>query len=77
MKVKVYGKEGCKKCTKLKEKFEKVVQNENLDADVEKVNDLEEMVSLGVMSTPAVTKDGEVVFSGEVPSEEEILKVLK
>ncbi len=78
MKIKVYGREGCAKCTKLKEKIEKVVRkNEIKDTEVEKVNDLEELVEKGIMSTPAVSRDGEIVIKGEVPSSDEILEFLE
>ncbi len=78
MKIKVYGKEGCAKCTKVKEKIEKVVKkNKITDANVEKVNDVQELIEKGVMSTPAVSKDGEIVIKGKVPTTDEILGFLE
>lgn len=78
MEVKVYGKQGCKKCTKVKETFEKITEKEGMDdIVVKKVNDMEELVSKGVMSTPAVSLDGKMIFVGKVPSEDDILKVLR
>ena len=78
MEIKVYGREGCAKCTEVKETFEEIIKKENMDkVTVKKVNDMEELVSMGVMSTPAVSVDGDIVFKGKVPSEDEILEVLR
>lgn len=77
MKIKVYGSECCGKCTKLKETIQKTVEKENIEAEVEKVTNIDELVQRGVMSTPAVDIDGEIVFKGKVPSPEEILEEIR
>ena len=47
-----------------------------IHAEVEKVTDINEITSFGVMMTPALAIDGEVKVVGKVPSVEEIKKLL-
>ncbi len=75
-KIQVLGT-GCKKCKKLEEHTREAVQQLSLDAEVEKVTDIEEIVRLGAMLTPALCVDGEVVLSGKVPSPEAIAALLE
>ena len=63
---------GCAKCAKLKEHAETAVNELGIDASVEKVDDIVEITSFGVMMTPALAVDGEVKVVGKVPSVEEI-----
>ncbi|MCS7470493.1 thioredoxin family protein [Stieleria sp. ICT_E10.1] len=67
---------GCRKCAALKENAETAVKQANLQADVEKIEDINEIVKFGVMSTPALAIDGQVKFVGKIPSPEEIIQVL-
>ena len=53
------------------------VAEAGVDAQVEKVTDLKEIVSYGVMGTPAVVVDGVVRAVGKVPRKEEVLAWLK
>ncbi|QGG49397.1 thioredoxin family protein [Heliorestis convoluta] len=71
MDIKVLGT-GCPKCNQLEERVKKVVQELGQKATVSKVGDIKEIMSYGVMMTPALVVDGEVKFSGKLPSEEEI-----
>ncbi|MFB6199193.1 MAG: thioredoxin family protein [Halobacteriaceae archaeon] len=61
----------------LKERVEEVVEANEIDAEVTKVEDAAELAKRGVMSTPALAVDGDVKFAGTVPSEEEVLEELK
>jgi small redox-active disulfide protein 2 len=63
---------GCAKCAKLKEHADTAVRELGIDASVEKVEDIVEITSFGVMMTPALAIDGEVKVVGKVPSVEEI-----
>lgn len=72
MQIKVFGP-GCAKCEETKALVEKVVKENNLNAAVEKITDLKEMMRHGVMSTPAVAIDGVVKCTGRVPSVAELL----
>ena len=68
---------GCSKCAKLKENVETAVQQASIEATVEKVTDINQMMSLGVMMTPALVVDGEVKSSGKVLSPEDIKQLLE
>ena len=67
---------GCPKCKKLVENAEGVVKELEGEYQVEKVTDIQEITSFGVMMTPALAVDGEVKSVGKVLSEEEIKKLL-
>lgn len=74
--IKVIG-EGCKDCDKLYENVTEAVNELNLDAKVEKVEDLIEIVKLGVMTSPSVMVDGKLMVSGNVASVKNLVKILK
>jgi small redox-active disulfide protein 2 len=63
---------GCAKCRKLYEISQKVVKENNIEAEVGKIEDLTEIMNFGVMITPALAIDGKVIVSGRVPSTEEL-----
>jgi small redox-active disulfide protein 2 len=67
---------GCKKCASLKENVEAALKQSGIEADVQKIEDINEIVKFGVMSTPALAVDGEVKIVGKVASTEEIIGVL-
>lgn len=74
-KVEILGT-GCRKCKKLFETTTKVISDNGLDAEVVKVEDIQEIVNRGVMMTPGLAVDGEVMSIGRLPSEAEILKMI-
>ncbi len=63
---------GCANCTHIAEKIEVIAAEQSVDVSVEKITDLETMMAYGVMSTPAVVMDEQVVHAGGVPSNETI-----
>lgn len=67
---------GCKKCAALKENAEAAIKQLGVEADVQKIEDINEIVKFGVMTTPALVVDGQVKFVGKVASPQEIVKVL-
>ena len=73
MKIEILGT-GCAKCVKTKEIVEKVLQECGFQADVVKVEDFETILSYGVMITPGLVIDGEVMVAGRVPSEDNVRK---
>lgn len=75
MNIKLIGS-GCDKCDQLYENVKAAVEELALDADIEKVEDLIEMVKLGVMSSPSLMIDGKLVVSGRVVSKEKIIELL-
>jgi len=68
---------GCPKCEKLKQHAEEAVKDLGDDALVEKVTDIMQITSFGVMMTPALVVDGQVKAVGKVPSVDEIKQMLK
>lgn len=76
MKIQILGP-GCPKCIKLAETTKQAVKDLGIDATVEKVADIREIMSYGVMITPALVVDGVVKVAGKVPSVEEIKKMLE
>ncbi len=75
MNIKVLGT-GCTKCKKLEEVTRKAVEEMNLNATVEKVEDIQKIMQYSVMRTPALVVDEKVVLSGELPSLEKIKEIL-
>jgi len=71
MKIKILGT-GCVKCKALEENAKKAVAQTGIFAQVEKVEDLVEIMNYGVMSTPGLVIDGEVKSTGKLLSHEEI-----
>ena len=67
---------GCPKCRKLAENAEAAAKELELEFEIEKVADINEMMKLGVMMTPALVVDGEVKVVGKVPSPDEIKQML-
>lgn len=75
MEIKVLGP-GCAKCKTTYNVVEKVIKDNNLHVALTKVDDIMEMMSYNILSTPAVVVNGEVKIKGRVPSETEIKELL-
>ena len=75
-KIKILGT-GCPNCLQTIAITEKVVKDNNIDATVEKVDDIMDIMSYNVLSTPAVVIDGEVKVRGRVPTKAELEELLK
>ena len=75
MEIKVLGT-GCAKCKRLEKNTKEAVEQLSLKVDVEKVEDIVEIMNYGVMTTPALVINGEVVIKGKVPSVSEIKELL-
>ena len=67
---------GCPKCRKLVENVETAARELELEFEIEKVTDINEIMKFGVMMTPALAIDGEVKVVGRVLSPDEIKKML-
>ncbi len=74
--VKVLGT-GCKKCQNLENKVRELVASYNIDATVEKVTDIQEMVNYGIMMTPGLIINEKVKSFGIIPKDDQILTWLK
>ncbi|MDI3534686.1 MAG: hypothetical protein PWQ82_1051 [Thermosediminibacterales bacterium] len=76
MVIKILGT-GCKNCIKLGENVSEAVKELGLDATIEKVTDIDDILDFGVMKTPGLVVNDKVKASGRVPSKEEIKKILE
>lgn len=64
---------GCAKCKMLHEAVLKAVAESGVQAEVRKIEDIAAILERGVLSTPALVKDGKVLVAGKVPSPKEIM----
>ena len=76
MTIKVLGT-GCKKCLTLEAKVKELVQQNNIDASVEKITDLNAIMSYGIMMTPGLVVNEKVVSTGIIPKDEQLINWLK
>lgn len=74
-KIQILGT-GCPKCKKLAENADAAAKAMGLEYELAKVTDLYQIMSYGVMITPALVVDGAVKVAGKVPSPEEIKQML-
>lgn len=65
--IKVLGT-GCANCKNTVQLIDQAAQAKGIEIQLEKVEDLQQIMSYGVMSTPAVVLDGTVVHAGGVPA---------
>lgn len=73
--IKILGP-GCTSCVALERATRDAVAALGLDASVGKVEDYPTIMSYGVMSTPALVIDDEVVFAGRVPRAAQLRELL-
>lgn len=75
MKIHILGS-GCTKCKRLAQETETALKALAVSYEIEKVTDMQQIISFGVMSTPALVIDGVVKLSGRVPTQEELKKII-
>ena len=77
-KIQILGT-GCPKCKKLAENAEAAAEDSaksaDLEYEIEKVTDINDIMGFGVMMTPALVVDGDVKTAGNIPSPDEIKKM--
>jgi small redox-active disulfide protein 2 len=71
MKIEVLGP-GCPKCMNVEQNVKKALEELAIQADVEKVTDIQRIIQKGVLSTPALVIDGTVVLQGKNPTVEQL-----
>lgn len=74
--IKVLGS-GCKNCVALKENTEAALKETGIEAEVVKVENMKDIVSYGVMQTPALVIDEKVVSYGKVLKPQDIVKIIE
>ena len=75
MEIKVLGT-GCPKCKALEKAVINSLAELNIQAEVNKVEDIIQIMQYGVMRTPALVIDGKVVLSGRLPNDSELRSFL-
>jgi len=75
MEIKILGT-GCPKCQKLEGTVRDYLKEKNLNYTVTKVQNIEDILNYGVVSTPALVVDEKVVLIGRIPSKDELTKIL-
>jgi small redox-active disulfide protein 2 len=70
-KIQVLGT-GCPKCKKLYEATQQAVKDLGIEAEVIKVEDINEIIKFGIMMTPALAVDGSVKVVGRIPKPDEL-----
>lgn len=73
--IKILGT-GCQKCKSMTNVVKEVVSENNIDASIEKIEDMLEIMKFNVMSTPALVINDKITIKGRVPSKEEVLALL-
>lgn len=73
--IKILGP-GCSKCKKLAEHAEQAAREMGIDYEIEKVTDIMQITSFGIVMTPGLVVDGVIKTAGKVPSVEEVKKLL-
>jgi len=69
--IKVLGT-GCANCKATQKLIEETIARKGIEARVEKVDDIGQIMAYGVMSTPGVVIDGQVVHAGGVPTRDQV-----
>ena len=75
MTIKVLGP-GCMNCKTLEKRAQEAVASLHVDATVEKVQDIMQIATYGILRTPGLVIDEKVVSSGRVPAVEEITQMI-
>jgi len=76
LEIKVLGT-GCKKCKTLEETTKKAVEELELNASIEKVEDIQKIMAYGIMQTPGLVINEKVVFSGRLPKLKELKEIIE
>ena len=76
MNIKILGT-GCTNCKNLEKVTIKALAELDINADVEKVEDIQRIISYGVMSTPALIINNQIAVKGRVPNLTELKEIIK
>lgn len=74
--IKILGT-GCPKCKTLEKLTIEVVNENNIDAEISKVDDIVQIMNYGVLGTPGLVMNEKVLISGRVPSKDEIKRLIE
>ena len=76
MNIKILGV-GCSRCKKLEQQVRNLVEKNNIDAEIEKITEIQDMMKYGIMSTPGLVINKKLKSSGIIPKDEQILNWIK
>jgi small redox-active disulfide protein 2 len=71
--IKVVGS-GCPNCNKLEQLCREIVQEYNVPAQIEKVTNINEFANLGILLTPGLLINDQVVSSGKIPARSSLVQ---
>ena len=74
--IKILGT-GCQKCKQTVSVVTDIVNENNIDASIEKVENIMDIMKYNILATPAIVVNEKVVIKGRVPSKSELIKILK
>jgi len=75
MKIEILGM-GCATCNKLEDSVRLAIKEMGVDAQIDHVKDIKQIMTYGVMTTPALVIDGKVRATGKLPSLAEIKQMI-
>lgn len=67
---------GCARCKTLHETVKRAVQETGVDAEIEKVEDIQKIMAFEILMTPGLVIDGQVKTAGRLPNVEEVKKLI-
>ena len=76
MTVQILGS-GCTNCKRLEANAREAVADLGIPAEIEKISEMQKIVEMGVMMTPALALDGVMKSSGRVLNKDQIIQILK
>jgi small redox-active disulfide protein 2 len=76
MKVQILGT-GCPKCKMLEQNARAALGETGMTAEIEKITDIDKIMEMGVMMTPALAIDGDVKSAGKVLTKDQVAQILK
>jgi small redox-active disulfide protein 2 len=74
--IEIYGS-GCAKCKELERRVNEAVKKIGLNVPVKHVYEIDKIIEMGILSTPAIAVNGKIKSSGKLLSIEEIVAILK
>ena len=66
----------CSKCKKIIQRVEKIISQLEIDAEIEIITQLQEMLDFETWIIPSLFLDGKILTRGYMPTQEDILKIL-
>lgn len=74
-KIQIYGT-GCPKCNRLQQNAEEAAKNLAIEYEVEKINQIEDIMAAGIMMTPGLGIDGKILSTGKLLNVKQIEEML-